>query len=168
MNNTAENILPPKDANPALDTLHEISVPADISWFPQTLGWQLLLLAFLCYLLFKLFKRYQRYMNNAYRRAALKELCLNTEEPQDYARLSKVLRKTALYAFDRTQIAPLVGADWELWLDKQAKNSDFSGRFSGLLGQLTYAPATDISPEKLSAFKAHVISWVKNHRGYYG
>lgn len=173
MQNTAEKVFTPKDANPVLASMHEISAPADINWMPQTLGWQLLLFLVCCYLLYRLYLRVDKYMSNAYRRAAIIELSACANSAQDYERISKILRRTALYAFDRKQVAPLIGADWEVWLDKQCKGTDFSGEFKGLLSQLAYAPhsannQSTITQDKLSSFKSHVILWVKHHRGHYG
>ncbi|KGJ94128.1 DUF4381 domain-containing protein [Colwellia psychrerythraea] len=173
MQSTAENIFTPKDANPVLTSLHEISAPSGINWMPQTLGWQLLLLLAFCYLLYRLYLQIKRYISNAYRRAAIVELDACAESSEGYEKVSKILRRTALYAFERNQVAPLIGADWESWLDKQCKGTDFSGEFKGLLSQLAYAPHSfdsqpAISPDKLSSFKSQVAIWVKHHRGHYG
>lgn len=170
---TAEKVFTPKDANPALSSLHEISAPTDIDWMPQTLGWQLLLLLAFCYLLYRLYLRVDKYISNAYRRAAMVELTACADSPEDYERISKILRRTALYAFDRQQVAPLIGTEWESWLDKQCKGTDFSGEFTGVLSQLAYAPhSVDTqsagSQAKLSSFKSQVTLWVKQHRGHYG
>jgi hypothetical protein len=173
MQRTAEQMFTPKDANPVLSTLHEIAAPADINWWPQTLGWQLLMLLVICYLLYRVYLRVDNYISNAYRRAAMIELMACADEAEDYEQISKILRRTALYAFDRKQVAPLIGSDWESWLDLQCKGCDFSGEFKGMLSQLAYAPSSILSQstmtsEKLSSFKSHIIFWVKNHRGIYG
>ena len=172
MQNSAETIFTPKDGNPALTSLHEISMPADINWLPQTIGWQVILLLVICYLLYRIYLRVDKYISNAYRRAALIELTACGDEAADFERISKILRRTALYAFDRTQVAPLIGEKWETWLDQQATGTDFSGELKGLLSQLAYAPPTSIqsglSAEKLSLFKSQAVLWVKSHRGHYG
>lgn len=173
MQSTAEKVFTPKDANPVLSSLHEIIAPTGINWMPQTLGWQIVLLLVFCFLLYRLYLHIDRYISNAYRRAAIVELNACAESSEDYERVSKILRRTALYAFDRKQVASLIGADWESWLDKQCKGSDFSGEFKGLLSQLAYAPhsvdtQSTISQDKLSSFKSQVTVWVKHHRGHYG
>jgi hypothetical protein len=165
---SAQTLIPPKDANPLLSSMHEIATPTDIDWWPQTLGWQLLLLLAFAYLLYRLYLIIGKYISNAYRRAAMIELMSCSDKATDLEQVCKILRRTALYAFDRKQVAPLVGKDWEHWLDQQCKGTDFSGKHQGILSQLAYAPQASIESEKLAAFKSQVVFWVKNHRGNYG
>ena len=51
----------------------------------------------------------RRYQNNAYRRAAIQELTkLDTNTQSQLALIPQILRSTALYAFERKQVSPLV------------------------------------------------------------
>lgn len=153
--------------NPLLSSLHEISLPADISWWPQTVGWQCLLLLLVGYLLYRLALIVRRYQHNAYRRAARLALLQLSTEQHDLALIPQILRRTALYAYQRQLVSPLIGQHWELWLDQQCKGVDFSGVHRGILDQLAYAKQANCSTEQIEAFKLQVLQWVKHHRGQY-
>jgi hypothetical protein len=176
-----EQLVTPKEGNPMLSSLREIPTPADINWWPQTLGWQLLLLLAFCYLLYRVYGVFQKYISNAYRRAALAELMLididegsaelsqlsqpQLSEPSELSKIPHIIRKTALYAYDRKQVAPLIGKEWEHWLDQQCEHVSFSSNYSGLLAHLTYSDQIQISREQLLGLKSQVATWIKNHRG---
>lgn len=167
MSKTIESLITEKPGNPLLSSLREINVPADISWWPQTLGWQLILLLICAYLLYRVGLMLRRYNNNAYRRGAQAELLKLADELGHLQLMPQILRSTALYAFERDQVAPIIGHKWEQWLDLQCKGSDFSGKYKGLLDQLTYSAQPNIANEQLSAFKLHILFWLKHHRGKY-
>lgn len=156
-----------QSANPMLAPLKEINAPADISWWPQTLGWQLLLAAFCTYLLYRVALLVRRYRNNAYRRAALVELTNINIKQSELVLMPQILRSTALYAFERQQVSPLIGTEWEQWLDEQCQGTDFAGYFKGMLDQLAFSPKPNLSSEQLTELKSQVLFWVKNHRGKY-
>ena len=73
-----------------------------------------------------------------------------------FQKLPQLLRRTALYAFPRTEVAPLTGTDWEKWLDDHCTNRQFSTEFStlelsGVLAQLAYSSAATLTEEKRNA-----------------
>lgn len=57
-----------------LKDLIEIALPDAVSWWPQTLGWQILGVLVLVFLLLWAFYRYRLYRFNRYRREALKAI----------------------------------------------------------------------------------------------
>ena len=78
-----------------IELLEEVPEPPPVSMMPQTLGWIVvgLVLAALLFLLIRWAVR--RHREEAYRRAALREL---DEAGDDPAAISAVLRRTALAA----------------------------------------------------------------------
>lgn len=164
---TTEALITEKPGNPLLSSLHEINAPDAINWWPQTLGWQLILLLICVYLLYRVGLVLRRYNHNAYRRGAQAELMKLSDDSANLALMPQILRSTALYAFERNQVAPVIGHKWEQWLDQQCKGADFSGQYQGLLDQLTYSAQPKISTEQLNAFKLHILFWIKHHRGKY-
>ncbi len=64
-----------------LRNLHEVSLPDPVSWWPQTIGWLVLLLILLVVVGFYAWLRLQRWWHNRYRREAL--LALAKLNPQD-------------------------------------------------------------------------------------
>ncbi|WNC73859.1 DUF4381 domain-containing protein [Thalassotalea psychrophila] len=161
------NTITPNNSNPLLKDFSEISAPVDINWWPQTLGWQIILLIFICYLLYRIYLVFKRYVSNAYRRGALLQLAQLGNEKEDIKLIPQLLRSTALYAYERKVISPLLGANWEQWLDSQCKNAKFHSQFSGVLNNLAYSPEVDLEPQQLIAFKQQVAHWIANHRGMY-
>ena len=162
---TATNSITPNQSNPLLKGFSEVSAPADISWMPQTLGWQLVLLLIVSYLLYRVYLIAKRHIANAYRRAAMLALVQLGDETSDLQKIPQLLRRTALYAYDRELVTPLIGQDWENWLDTQCKGSAFTSTCPGILNQLAYAPEVEIEQAKLMTLKQQVAHWIKNHRG---
>ncbi|NMP17449.1 DUF4381 domain-containing protein [Thalassotalea sp. Y01] len=154
-------------AQPMLDGLNDIPVPADISWFPQTLGWKLLLFMAIAAIVYRCYLRLRRYVQNAYRRAALAILQQLGNNPEQLALLPLLLRKTALYGFPRTDVTAHVGKDWAQWLDNQCQGSHFAQHHAAQLAQLSYAESKTMADNEFRALKAHIAHWIKHHRGQY-
>ncbi len=130
----------------ALEKLHEMLLPVPPSWMPQTVGW---------YLAFALaliaggrwaFRRLQRYRSNQYRRSAVAELALIEQElkrPECWSnaasRIPTLLKRTALSAFPREEVASLSGARWLAFLDKTMGEKAFSEGEGRVLTELAYA-----------------------------
>ena len=100
-----------------------------------------------------------KYKHNAYRRAALSEL----RHIQHHSKLPHLLRKTALYAFKRSEIAPLIGSQWEIWLDSKCEGSQFATSLQGLLNELAYTDCSQISAQKQSECTLAVEHWIRCH-----
>lgn len=162
---TVTNSIAPNQSNPLLKGFSEVAAPADISWLPQTLGWQIILLLIISYLLYRVYLIAKRYIGNAYRRGALLQLVQLGDDVADIQKIPQLLRRTALYAFDRELVTPLIGSDWELWLDNQCPGAQFTKNCPGILNQLAYAPELNLEPSKLLIFKQQVAHWITNHRG---
>ncbi|NQZ25284.1 MAG: DUF4381 domain-containing protein [Colwellia sp.] len=143
--------------NYLLEAIVETKAPDTISFWPQTMAWQLILIVLIMFMLKKCYQAWQNYQANAYRREALAWLaqCSLTNE-EDIRQLPALLRKTALLAMNgRQEITQLTGPSWAAWLDTHCSRSHFSekqpqqssSRFSceKLLAQLAYMPAIDIN-----------------------
>lgn len=157
--------------NYLLENLIENQAPAEISWLPQTLGWQLLAIVLVLFTLNKSYQAYQRYQHNTYRREALKwlEQCQQSHELNLYKQLPALLRKTALYAFTRTDISQLSGKSWEAWLDQQCQQTNFTNVCPNMLHQLAYMPTNAITfnAEHYQELLMQITLWIKHHRSQY-
>jgi len=158
-------LLTPKEANPLLTSFNEVSAPVDISWWPQTLGWQLLLLIVILVIVFRIYIMIRHYFRNAYRRGALQLLAQLSDELTDLQKLPQLIRKTSLYAFERESICLLTGEKWEHWLDAQCPGASFSVKHRGQLSLLAYAPEIQLTPQQLNVLKQQIAFWIKHHRG---
>ena len=167
MLDTLENLNSASGDQSPLSKLHEISPPEDISWLPQTLGWQLILLGLVAYGLYRTYLIYDKWLKNAYRRESVKYLNSLGSEPSDIVQIPVIIKGAALYGFDREEVSQLGGKDWENWLDKNCAGVSFSGKLTGVLSQLAYSPKPSISKEQLDELKSQVSTWVSNHGGHY-
>ncbi|AML51124.1 DUF4381 domain-containing protein [Falsihalocynthiibacter arcticus] len=139
------------------DELIPPAAPADISMFPQTVGWIWLGLAILATLgfLLNLWLKYRR--ENAYRRAAIGALKRAGDDP---VALANVLRKTALAAFPRQDVAGLIGDSWLAFLDSTAGKPLFTDTAAGTA--LIHAPYQ--STHMPSDLPARAKEWVTSHK----
>ncbi|UWQ89637.1 DUF4381 domain-containing protein [Rhodobacteraceae bacterium M382] len=139
-----------------LDMLEPIPVPDPISMWPATQAWTWLGAVVLGMALWGAWRVFQRWQANAYRRAALAELVQVGDDP---AAIAAVLRRVALVAFPRKQVAALVGAEWLAFLDQTCDGAGFA---SATGAALVRAPYTDEqSDPNLKSLARH---WIRFHR----
>lgn len=135
--------------NYLLEAIVETKAPDTISFWPQTIAWQLLFILLILLIIKKSYHSWKDYQANAYRREALTWLAqcsLSNEE--DIRQLPALLRKTAILASQklinenstmtdnislktyalkcRQEITALSGKSWVKWLDKHCDKSDFT------------------------------------------
>lgn len=134
--------------NYLLEAIVETKAPDLISFWPQTIAWQLLFIFLIMLILKKNYQSWKNYQANAYRREALVWLAqcsLSNEE--DIRQLPALLRKTAILANNRQlkkssafpsensnkyfaikrkqEITELRGIHWVKWLDQHCSKSHF-------------------------------------------
>lgn len=105
----------PENLNDLLGELVEPVAPATVSMWPQTVGWLVLAGVCLVGLAAVIWWRWRVWQAAAYRRAALVALA---EAGDDPAAIAAILRRAALAAWPREQIASLTGAEWLAFLDR--------------------------------------------------
>jgi len=162
--------------NYLLDAIVETRAPESISFWPQTLAWQLIFILIVISALKKGYRSWKNYQDNAYRREALAWLALcSLSNEGDVRQLPTLLRKTAILANDlcrhnensttksalaieqRHEINKLTGHSWATWLDKHCLKTQFSQKTviisassrtnEELLTQLAYLPKLELSDE---------------------
>lgn len=139
-----------------LDMLEPVPEPQPVSMVPQTAGWLVLGLfglAVTCWLLWIALRRYRA---NGYRRAALRALQAAGDDP---AQLATLLRRTALAAYPRSQVAGLHGEDWAGFLNKTYGQSGFA---TDVGRALLSAPFRQQPPDP--AATQLVRNWIIGHR----
>ena len=100
-----------------LDLLDPPPEPVRVAMTPQTSGWIVLGLVAVSLLAWGAVTLLRRYRSNAYRRAAVAELNALAHDGEDPAQIAVLLRRTALAAYPRGQVASLHGDDWLQFLD---------------------------------------------------
>jgi Ca-activated chloride channel family protein len=110
------------------------------------------------------FLRYRR--ANRYRREALAELKRmergGTTPAELPTQLALLLRRTALAAFPREQVAPLVGSAWLSFLDRTSRSRQFSEGEGRLLASAPYRQAP-LSDGELHSLVVLVRQWIEVH-----
>jgi hypothetical protein len=157
----------------SLAHLHDIIVPDPVPWWPPAPGWYWVLGFVLVLLLFVAFRVFVRWQHNRYRREALAELAraeaaLQTPERRAsiLLALAELLKRTALTAFPREQVATLTGPEWFAFLDGTARGSSFSEALGPTLENAIYDPrnAVALDEPKLQALLSAIRHWIKHHQ----
>lgn len=129
-----------------LSHLADIVTPPPVPWWPPAPGWWIAGAALLAALAILAWSALLHYRKNAYRRAALAELSAigTVSDPASAAAVSAILKRVALVAYPRAQVANLTGASWLAFLDHAASTTDFTRGPAAALAQAAYgAPLRD-------------------------
>lgn len=157
----------------ALARLHDIVAPAPVSWTPQTVGWAVLAAALVVLLGLWAWRAWKRAQANRYRKVALAEIdrierALENDPSSVGAALgavNEILKRTALTAWPRAEVASLAGDDWLEFLDTTAEGREFRDGPGRVLADRVYAaddrPAGE---EERQTFVAAVRHWIRHHR----
>lgn len=126
-----------------LDLMHDLVRPEPIAWTPQTVGWVVVGVWLLVIVTLLAWHRIQVWRRNRYRREALAELreIQSQQDPDPQAMASQVatlLKRTALAAYSREQVAGLYGAEWATFLRESSANDKLVGENADALGNAAY------------------------------
>lgn len=147
-----------------LDLMHGLVMPEPVPWLPQTPGWWIVLGWLLAVLLLAVWQLARRRRRNRYRRDALAELdAITVRQDMDPAesaqRIAAVLKRTALAAYPRADVAALYGGDWARFLSESADNDPQITEAADRLATAAYRP--DADPEALAQ---PARRWIRRHR----
>ncbi|MFC6688894.1 DUF4381 domain-containing protein [Jhaorihella thermophila] len=131
--------------------------PPPVSMMPQTAGWAVLGAAALAGLGFLAWRMWRTWRANAYRRAALRALGQAGGDP---AAIAEILRRAALAAYPRRDVAGLIGEDWLAFLDETGPEAVFAHGPGRVLAIAPYRPVEDGGP----ALRAIAETWIRRHR----
>jgi len=151
----------------SLQNLNDIVVPGAVPWWPLAPGWYVLA-SVLVIVLTVLFVRLWNARNrNRYRRQALAELALIRQDKtgDSMQRLPGLVKRAALAAWPREQVAPLSGSAWHRFLDASAGTDRFGAGAGVTLDRLAYRTNTTPAPadEELTQALDAAEFWLKNH-----
>lgn len=155
---------------PELDAIQDIRMPEPISRAPQTWGWWVLLTILLIagVVLVRAWRR--RREADAYRRGALRELDNISTRASDpatraeaLAELPALLKRTALAAFPRADVAGLSSGAWLSFLDRTYSGHAFHSGGGRVLPDLTYG-AVDLGDAETRALLDAARAWIGGHQ----
>jgi hypothetical protein len=143
--------------------LKELAFPDAIPFLPQTAGWLVVGLVLLALLAWLAWRARRRWLKNAYRREALASIEAMRADPAGAAQLPFILRRSALAAYERRDVAGLRGTEWTGWLNESAGRELFTADAALTLDRLAYGreelPLADVEPLLVAS-----RDWVRLHR----
>jgi Domain of unknown function (DUF4381) len=141
-----------------LDSLRDFYQPPPPSWRPQTIGWYVVFTIAALLLLWLVIHLVRRWRADRYRREALREL-----EHVESTQLSALLKRTALSAWPREEVASLSGASWLKFLDGTMHKPLFDNAPENCIEELALSRTT-LSNEEEAALRNAAHTWIKHHR----
>ncbi len=153
------------DDNTSLDQLHDILLAPPPPWWPLAPGWYALATVLLISAAWFGYRAWHRYRCDRYRRAALAELTLIevSSSRAELAGLPGLLKRTALHAFSRKQVAALSGDEWRSFLNRHCEGAPFDGEAGELLLMLAYHPV-QAATQDLRPLINGIRTWIRQHR----
>ena len=151
-----------------LQNLNDIVVSGPVAWWPLAPGWYVLGAIAMIALLVVAVRQWRRWQQNRYRRQAMLELSSIREQGsvESLQQLPVLLKRAALSAWQREEVAALTGRAWHRFLDQSAGMDRFCAGAGDTLDQLAYAGSNEplpAGPELQQALEATEF-WLKNHR----
>lgn len=150
----------------SLQNLNDIVAPPPVGWWPPAAGWFVLAGLLLLALLWLGFRTLRHRQRNRYRREALQMLA-RYREADEAASLKKVpelLKRTALSAWPRDEVAPLSGEAWHQFLDSTAGMRRFADGAGRVLDCLAYRDAAALSSAEVRELFEAAEQWLHRHR----
>lgn len=151
----------------ALNQLRDIHLPPPVSNWPPAPGWVILISIVLIVLTHILFGIYEHWQNQRAKRKTLKKLEIIKAQYQQHQNatittraLSTLLRRAALAAFPREEIAGLHGKPWLEFLNKTGKTQAFTTGPGRHLIEAPYAPSYQLNCDVLFGL---IQQWVKTN-----
>ncbi|WP_018259655.1 DUF4381 domain-containing protein [Methylobacterium sp. WSM2598] len=150
----------------SLENLRDLAVPAPVAFWPPGPGAWIVLTGLAAMLALLLRDLRRRHRANAYRRAALAELDATAASPRPDARsierVSEVMKRAALVAFPREQVARLSGANWADFLAGSGGGKLDAPAMRRLLSQAYGAHGPE--PAEVRRLIEQARIWVAQHR----
>lgn len=143
--------------------LHELYEPDPVTFRFETPGWYILAGIILMFGLVVVFWQIRKYLKNRYRREALQELKYLENATGVFPQLFVVLKRTAIHAFGREQVAYLYGKEWLSFLEKTGKDVRMTD-YHPLISRAIYA-GIELEQETQRAILLSAKKWIRTHAG---
>jgi Domain of unknown function (DUF4381) len=156
----------------SLENLFDLVAPPPVPWWPPAPGWFVVRGVGLVLVTWTAWRAWQRWRAAAYRRAALAELqqlkTLAANPKQREAALQQVpelIKRTALAAFPRGDVASLSGMEWLRFLDRTGQTNAFTRGRGQLLPELAYDPrgTAQMDASAVEELFSVVRRWIDRH-----
>jgi Ca-activated chloride channel family protein len=147
--------------------LIDMPLPQEVSLWPETWASRIAVVVLLVTAVVAIWRFISYRRVNRYRREALAELTRITSAPDTApgelaAQLSLLVRRTALAAFPREQIAPLSGAAWLAFLYRSSGGTEFSRGPGRWLASAPYAKTGTNDSQRPELIEL-TRRWIRGH-----
>jgi len=147
-----------------LNLMHDLVMPEPVAWLPETPGWWIVFGWLFAVALLAAWQGVKRRRRNRYRRDALAELKAIAARrelgPAESAQhIAALVKRTALAAYPREEVAALYGTDWAQFLKQSAGNDRQIADAADMLAAAAYHPDADGSGVVGPARR-----WIRLHR----
>lgn len=139
-----------------IDALAEPPEPAPVPLTPETWGWAVLAVLIAVLLALVIWRMMARQRANAYRRAALAAL----RDATTVAEIAAILRRAALAAWPRAEVAALSGGAWTAFLSQTGPR----GFPAAAAAELRTMPYRNGSAAPSAALRRAAADWLRAHR----
>lgn len=150
-------------AEKILAQLRDIHHPSPVPFWPLAPGWYALILLVSLVIGFIVYSCYRYIRKHRVRKIVLMRLEQLQQQQEDMnvpEALSMLLKRAALFAYPRKQVAGLFGEQWLAFLDKTAMTSEFSAGLGRVLITYPYKNSQEELPEALFLL---IKQWVKRN-----
>lgn len=163
------------DPTPSLSQLADVVLPPPVSWRPQTVGWEVLAVVLVLLALWLAWRGARRWWRNRYRREALAELqrlearwqADPATGPQLLAALPELVKRCALAAWPRDQVARQSGAEWAQFLLANAGQASHGAQaLAPLVREIQYhdqRALKRVSPNDVRVLIEASRQWIQGH-----
>ena len=150
----------------SLRNLNDIVVPAPVPWWPPAPGWLVVAFIVLMLVIVIAVRQWRLWRRNRYRRQALQVVSSIRQGNTAPGALPLVLKRAALSAWPREEVASLSGPAWHRFLDESCASEQFLGGAGDTLDQLSYAELAKTAPFEGDYGQALDAAehWLKHHR----
>lgn len=151
----------------SLQNLNDIVMPGPVAWWPPAPGWYAVIAVVLVLAIWAGFRALKARRRNAYRREAIADLDRIRAQGQGAAHLvPELLKRTALSAWPREEVADLNGSAWHAFLDQTGATDVFASGMGEVLDQLSYAGRGSPGPSEaeFEQLCKSAAAWIQKHR----
>jgi hypothetical protein len=157
----------------SLDRLHDVIAPPPVPWWPPAPGWVWVMGFFFVLALVLVLRLFLKWQHNRYRREALAEwkrqdvrLLDSSERASALTEMSVLLKRVAVTAFPRREVAPLHGSAWLAFLNRTTGTMAYSNSDGAALESAAYNPrsAAEIGDVRAQKISELVLHWITRHR----
>lgn len=157
--------MPEEFGNPWMTNLVQPLPPEAVPWWPPAPGWYVLMVLIIVGLLWMGWRVVRRWRANAYRREAARLVdCVADRGTLD--ELPEIVKRAALLAFPRSEVASLSGDEWLGFLDGTLGSTGFTTGSGRLFADLAFSRdgGSGLTQEESQTLINLAKRWVNGHR----